>query len=69
MVQGVNTKAIMPKVKSKTGNEEEDIHGTINPDEARAHVEAMEKLMTKIEVEVRESIYSRTPRHNTRRSK
>ena len=45
----------MPKAKSKTGNEEEDIHGTINPDKARAHVEAMEKLMMKIEVEVRES--------------
>ena len=45
----------MPKARSKTGTKDEDIHGIINPDEARAHVEAMEKLMTKIEAEVRES--------------
>ena len=45
----------MPKPKLKTGTEDEDIHGIINPDEARVHVEAMEKLMTKIEVEVKES--------------
>ena len=44
----------MPKARSKTGTKDEDIHGIINPDEARAHVEAMEKLM-KIEAEVRES--------------
>ena len=46
----------MPKARSKTGTEDEDIHGIINLDEARAHVEAMEKLMMKIEAEVRESI-------------
>ena len=45
----------MPKARSKTGTEDEYIHGIINPDEARAHVEAMEKLMMKIEAEVRES--------------
>ena len=45
----------MPKARSKTGTEDEDIHGIINPDEAREHVEALEKLMMKIEAEVRES--------------
>ena len=35
-----------------TGADEEDIHGYINSEEARAHVEALEKLMTKIEDEV-----------------
>ena len=42
----------MPKANLKSGDDEEDIHGTINPDEARARVEALEKLMTKIEDEV-----------------
>ena len=46
----------MPKAKSKTGTEDEDIHRVINPDEARAHVEAMENLMMKIEAEVKESV-------------
>ena len=45
----------MPKARSKTSTEDEDIHRIINPDEAREHVEALEKLMTKIEAEVRES--------------
>ena len=45
----------MTKARSKTGTEDEDIHGIINPDEAREHVEALEKLMTKIEAEVRKS--------------
>ena len=46
----------MPKAKSKTGTKDEDIHGIINPDKARAHVEAMDKLMIKIGAEVRESV-------------
>ena len=48
----------MPKANLKSGDDEEDIHGTINPDEARAHVEVLEKLMTKIEDEVRKSAAS-----------
>ena len=44
----------MPKAHLKsTGADEEDIHGYINPEEARAHIEALEKLMTKIEDEVK----------------
>ena len=39
----------MPKANLKSGDDEEDVF----PDEARAHVEALEKLMTKIEEEVR----------------
>ena len=43
----------MPKANLKsTGADEEDIHRYINPEEARAHIEALEKLMTKIEDEV-----------------
>ena len=37
-------KTAMPKARSKIGTEDEDIHGVINPEEAKAHVEAMEKL-------------------------
>ena len=45
----------MSKARSKTGTKDKDTHGVINPDEARAHVEAMENLMMKIEAEVKES--------------
>ena len=45
----------MPKAKSKTSTGDEDTHGIINPDEAKAHVEALEELMIKIESDVRES--------------
>ena len=45
----------MPKARSKIGTEDEDIHGVINPEEAKVHVEAMENLMMKIEAEVKES--------------
>ena len=45
--------ATMPKAHLKSsGADEDDIHGYINPEEARAHVEALEKLMTKIKDEV-----------------
>ena len=43
----------MPKANLKsTGADEEDIHGYINPEEARTHIETLEKLMTKIKEEV-----------------
>ena len=35
-----------------TGSDNEDPHGYINPAEAKAHVDALEKLMTLIENEV-----------------
>ena len=44
----------MPKAHLKlTGVDEEDPHGYINLVEARVHVEALDKLMTKIEHEVK----------------
>ena len=44
----------MPKAHLKsTGADEEDIHRYINLEEARTHVEALEKLMTKIKDEVK----------------
>ena len=46
----------MPKARSKTSTEDEDIYGVINPEEAKAHVEAMENLMMKIEAEAKESV-------------
>ena len=42
-------KTAMPKAKSKTGTEDEDIHGVINPGEAKAHVEAIESLIMKLD--------------------
>ena len=46
----------MPKAKSKTGTEDEDIHGVINPGEAKAHVEAMESLIMKLDAVTKGSV-------------
>ena len=40
----------MPKAHPKsTSSDDEDPHGYINPAEAKAHVDALEKIMTMIE--------------------
>ena len=45
----------MPKAKFKsTSSDEEELHGFINPAEAKAHVNALEGLMTKIKKKVEE---------------
>ena len=50
------TKNSNAQSKVKNRHRDEDIHGVINPEEAKAHVEAMENLMMKIEAEAKESM-------------
>ena len=49
----LSSSSTMPKAKFKsTSSDEEELHGFINPVEAKAHVNALEDLMTKIKKKV-----------------
>ena len=51
----------MPKTKFKsTSSDEDELHGVINPTEAKAHVNALEAQMAKIKRKVEEKETTQT---------